>query len=88
MADFDYNYNNDHEEDGSMSSLLSSYPREFVRPPSNAIAIFGADYKAKAGCGRDVAMSDTGLQFVRTIVAEEHDTSASDNNLNTEHVIP
>ena len=47
----DYNDENDHEDDDTMPSLLVFEPQDFVRPPSNAISIFGAEERAKGGCG-------------------------------------
>ena len=42
-------YNNyyDQEDDDTMTSLSVFETQEFTRPPSNEIAIFGADDKAK-----------------------------------------
>ena len=53
----------------TMSSLFVFDPQDFVRPPSNTIAIFGADDKAKAGYVRDFAIFPTGFQSVGTTVA-------------------
>ena len=47
----DYNDDDDHDNDDAMTTSLVFEPQEFVRPPSKQIAIFGADYKAKSGCG-------------------------------------
>ena len=69
-AGVDYNYDNGHEDDGAMLSLLALYPREFIRTPSNAISIFCADYKAREGCGQYVKISATGCQSVCKILAE------------------
>ena len=72
-----------------MTNLIISFePQEFARPPSNAISIFGNDDKAKAGCVRDVTISNTGWQSICTIVAEGQAPSASDQEFNTEHLIP
>ena len=84
----DYNDDADHKDDGAMSLLLVFQPQQFIRPPSNTISIFSADYKAKAGCFRDVAMSATVCQYVRTILSEVQTTSTSYHNFNTQHSIP
>ena len=42
-----YNNDYDHENYDAIHSLLVFEPQEFFRPPSNIIAIFGADDKAK-----------------------------------------
>ena len=47
----DYNNDDDHEDDDAMPSLLFFHPQEFVRSPSNAIAIFGSNDKEKTGYG-------------------------------------
>ena len=84
----DYNNDNDHEYDDAIPSLLVFELQEFVWPPPNAISIFVTEYKAKAGCGQDVAISATGGHSVRTIVAEGQAPSALYHQLNTDHLIP
>ena len=79
----DYNYDDDQKDDVAIPWLLFFLPQEFFRPPPNKIYIFGADYKAKAGCFRDVAMSATVCQYVRTILSEVQTTSTSYHNFNT-----
>ena len=51
MTGVDYNDDYDHKDYDTMPSLLVFEPQEFSRPLSNAIAIFGADDKAKSVCG-------------------------------------
>ena len=51
MTGIDYNYEYDHEYYDTIPSFLFFESQELVRPTSNTIAIFGADDKAKAGCG-------------------------------------
>ena len=82
--------NNDdyHEDDGTMPSFLVLEPQEFIRSSSNAISIFGADDKTKAGFVQDVAISDTGSQYVHITVAEVQAPIASDHDFNAEHLIP
>ena len=71
-----------------MTSLLVFEPQEFYRTPSNVISIFGADDKAKTGCGQDVAISATGSQYIRRVVVEGKAPSTSYHDFNTEHLIP
>ena len=84
----DYNDEDDHEYDDAIPSLLVFELQESVRPPSNVIANFGANNKLREGCGRDFAISATGFQSVCTILAEGKAKIASDNDFNTEHLIP
>ena len=82
-----YNNDNYHEYYDTMPSLLVFEIQEFIRPPSNSISIFGADYKSKSVCGLDVAISTTGFQSVHSIAAEGQDPSALDRDFNTEHLM-
>ena len=66
----DYNYDGDHKDDDVRPSILVLDPQEFFQPPSNSIAVFVTNDKAKAGCGQDVAISATGHQFLHTVVSE------------------
>ena len=84
----DYNDDYDHEDDESIPSLLVFELQEFIRPTSNEIAIFGADDREKAGCGRDVSISATVSQSVCTLVAEEQTPSSSYHDFNTDNLIP
>ena len=84
MTGVDYNDDYDQKYYDTMPSLLVFEPQEFSRPLSNAIAIFGANDKSKSVCDRDVAISATGCQYVRTIIEEVQAPSASDHNFNTE----
>ena len=71
-----------------MPALLFFEPQDFDWPPSNAISIFGAEDKEKAGCGQYVAIYANGRQSIHTIVAQGQAPSAYDHNFNTEHLIP
>ena len=82
-----YKDDNENEDDDATPSLLVFEPQDFVRTPSNTTVIFGAYDKAKEECGQDVAISATVIQYLCTIVAEEHAPSASDHNFNIGHLI-
>ena len=83
----DCNDEDDNKDDDAITSLLVFEIQEFIRPPSNSISIFGADYKSKSVCGLDVAISTTGFQSVHSIAAEGQDPSALDRDFNTEHLM-
>ena len=79
----DYNDKYDHEDDDAITSLLVFEPQDFPQPPSNKIAIFGADDKERAGCSQDVAIYATGHQYIHKILVERQAKSTSEHNFNT-----
>ena len=88
MTGVDNNNDFDHKDDDKLPLLLTFFPQEFAWPPSNAISIFGADDKVKAGCGQNVSISATDSQSVCKLVAEGQASSASYHDFNTYHLIP
>ena len=59
-TDVYYNDDDGHGYGDTMSSLLDFDTQQFVLTPLNKIGIFSVDDKAKAGCVRDVTISNTG----------------------------
>ena len=79
----DCNDEDDNKDDDAITSLLVFEPQDFSQPPSNKIAIFGADDKERAGCSQDVAIYATGHQYIHKILVERQAKSTSEHNFNT-----
>ena len=84
----EYNDDDDPKDNDAIPTLLVFEPQEFVRLPSNTIAIFGLNDKENAGCCQDISISATCRQSECTIILEGQATVSSDHNFNTEHLIP